>query len=500
MISPAVAPVAGLLGLAIALGLVYRPAVRSLWREWMSYESSFGLVVVAIAGYMATQGVKRLRHARVPLRPSLLPGLVVSLLGNTLYLFGSVSGTQMLQQVSLVVTIFGTVWLLTGTAYLRVLWVPLSYLVFALQLPGELLLRFSSQLQHAAAWIAAQCLALTGMPVVHRGQLLELPHITLEVARECSGVNHIVALMSLAIPLAYLSNASVFRKVFVAVFAFFLGVALNGIRVAMIGWWSAGHQELHGPVSTLFVSFIFFAGLIILSALIRVSFSRKPAPLPPAEQTAERLVGPSDAGTARKALAAFWLAVVLVIMTGGMRQWYTAEPVSLTPGLQAFPEKIGAWVGEDAPGALPLLKRYAPDSVIERVYRNGTDPGVTVYVGYFAQQTQGHEAVAYALGRYHQQAVVAPLVDSLNVNRLADRSATPDQIVYFWYDINGRVVTDRYHAKWSTAVDWLLRRRTNAALVVIALERAAASPEAMTVGQRWFVSESLPLIRGLLRS
>lgn len=484
--------------------LVYYPVLRPLWEQWMSYEASFGLVILAISGYMLVQGFKRLGDSKVLLRPSLLPGAIVFFAGNFIFLFGSVSGTRVLQQASLVVTLFGVCWLFFGTRSMKELWVPLAYLVFALPFSGELLLRYSSQLQNAAAWVAATCFVLTGMPVVHHGQILELPHITLEIALECNGVNHIVALMSLAVPLSYLSTASAFRKIFVTVFAFFLGIALNGIRVAMIGWWSVGHRGLHGPVSMLFVSFIFFAGFLILAFLTRASFGNKPASEPsvglaerqlPPPSTLSR-VGQTDSGSRTWA---FMLAAALLAATWGMGHWYTPKPVELAAELHTFPGTIDGWVGLDSPGTLPQLKQYAPDLVIERTYRNGDGPGVTVYIGYFKGQWQGHEAVSYVLARYHQRATVVPIAGTANVNRFSDRSKPPPRDIYFWYEINGRVVANRYYAKLASALDWLFRRRNNAAFIAIVPE-LVGNDAALTVEQTRFMNEVVPLIRSFLKT
>jgi EpsI family protein len=470
----------------------------------MSYEASFGLVILAISGYMLADGLKQLRHAGVLPRPSLFLGTTVFFAGNLFFLLGSVSGTQLVQQVSLIVTLIGLCWLFLGSRYMKELWVPLAYLVFALPVFGDLLLRFSLHLQNAAAWVAAACFVVTGMPFVRHGQILELPHITLEIARECNGVNHIVALMSLAVPLSYLSRASVFRKIFVTIFAFFLGIALNGIRVAMIGWWSVGHHGLHGPVSMLFVSFIFFAGFLILALLTYSSFGRKTGLAPPSglEEPHRSLPSPSsrtaetDSG---RRTSAFLLAAVLLMATWGMGHWYTPEPVVLAAELGTFPNVVDGWVGEDSRGALPLFKYYAPDRVIERTYRNGTGPGVTIYIGYFEEQRQGHEAVSFVIDRYHQQAVLVPISGTMDANRFSDRSKPPPRDMYFWYEINGRVFTNRYYAKLATAWSGLFLRRTNAAFVAI-LPELAGKDQGLTADQKQFMDAVVPLIRSFLRT
>jgi hypothetical protein len=65
--------------------------------------------------------------------------------------------------------------------------------------------------------------------------------------------------------------------------------------------------------------------------------------------------------------------------------------------------------------------------------------------------------------------------------------------VYFWYDINGKTLTDRYAAKTATILDAFLHRRTNAAIVVIAADRADKEKADIE-----FIKNSFPVIQTYL--
>jgi hypothetical protein len=55
-------------------------------------------------------------------------------------------------------------------------------------------------------------------------------------------------------------------RVIVFFTAFLIGIFANGLRVALIGIYAIYNKgaDLHGPAETLYVSFIFFFGMVVL--------------------------------------------------------------------------------------------------------------------------------------------------------------------------------------------------------------------------------------------
>lgn len=481
---------------------VYLGAFRVLLHDWLTFDVSFGLVIVAISGYMIFWARRHLLPRGATPRPALAAGFLMTAFGNLLFLAGQGSGTLLLQELAILVTLFGLAWLLFGSLFIRVFWVPLCYLVFALPLPGELLGRLSVQLQTAAALVASTVLSLTGMPVIRNGTILELPHITLEVARLCNGSNHIVALMSLVIPLAFVSRLSAARKTFLVLCALVLGICLNGVRIAMIGWWSVSHRDLHGPLSTLFTSFIFFVGLAILSLFTLGIKSRQVAPV---SGIPDIPAGQGEAGHDRRTrLAAIGIATALLGAVGLLIACYRPQPVNLKSAHASFPNTIGAWEGSDEKTELRFLGREVPDVEVRKVYRSASGQLVGLYIAYFAVQGQDHEVVTYRLDPLHENAQRAALVDGpagpLVVNATSFVRNGRKQAAFFWYGINGRVITGRYLAKLSTAADWLLRRRTNGAVVILVPDTGGAGVQGVSEEQREFFRLAVPVISEFLRT
>ena len=211
----------------------------------------------------------RQRLAGTPIEPAFGPGLLVTLIGSGIFLVGKLSNTLILQGVALVTTLLGLAWLILGTRHFKLLVVPIGYLCFMFSFFEELLGSFSLTLQRLTAQLSAILLKLFGMPVFVSGEYIQLPHITLEVAKVCNGVNHIIALVALSIPVAVKSFTTTPRRVALVVIAFLTGLFANGVRVALIGWWTIDHHQdsIHGPFEFLYVSFILFFGLLIIGGV-----------------------------------------------------------------------------------------------------------------------------------------------------------------------------------------------------------------------------------------
>ena len=115
-------------------------------------------------------------------------------------------------------------------------------------------------------------LQLVGVPAYHEGVTLHLPTITLEVARACSGVNYLIAVLALGLPLGYLYLPSLPRRAILIVSAVIIAAVSNSLRVALIGmlaYWEIG-SPLHGPFHVLHGLFVSGIGYVVLFAGLRM--------------------------------------------------------------------------------------------------------------------------------------------------------------------------------------------------------------------------------------
>lgn len=459
--------------------------------NWFDYQGSHGPVILAISLYMVW--AKRSMLRSIDMKPSLAMGLPILIAGCFMLIAGRVSGVLLMEYLSLIVVLLGLVAVLLGTGHLKLLWVPIVYLLFMFPIFSEALESISIHLQNAAAWIAFNLLDLGGITVSRDSQFLRLPNITLEVARECNGINHIMALVSLAVPLAYWTQRTLVKRAVLIIAAFAAGVIANGLRVAIIGFLSVYNPggPVHGPYDLFYVSFIFFFGMIVISALALL-MSRGEA------KTDEAAVEPSTTsrqhGSGQRGLKHLVAAALILAASGAYLFSYKAEPVALQYPLAFFPYRVGDWTGQDSPLSEEPFTYFSADAEVKRVYRDGFAGEASVYIGYFKSQAQDREIVNYRFDPLQAGAVpVKVQIDgagelTITVQEKKGRRA------YFWYDIDGRIATDRYRAKMMTLINSLTKRRSNAAIIVI------VTGDKTPIDSGKLLNAFFPVIRNHLRS
>jgi exosortase len=140
---------------------IYFETIISTMKEWFGYSVSHGPLIWAISIYMIWKKRDYLREIKI--QPELIKGSFLLILGCILLIAGRLSITMLVQQVSLIVTLLGIVWLLLGSAYQNSLYSSVL-LVFAFPIFGPILESQTIHFQLTAAYIASSILAVAGLP------------------------------------------------------------------------------------------------------------------------------------------------------------------------------------------------------------------------------------------------------------------------------------------------------------------------------------------------
>lgn len=454
----------------ILLGFLFAYyATLSSWtfKYLLSYEGSHSPVILAISLYMIWSKRKHLNNLEIT--PDLFRGAALTAAGCLMLIAGRLSNLLLLQYLSLIITILGLVWLIWGKRRLNVLFLPVAYIIFMFPFFSVIMDGFSIYFQLAASWIAYNLLHLTGITALRSAQFIELPNITLEVARACNGINHIMALVSLSIPLAFWSRHKWQKKIILIISAFFIGIIANGLRVAIIGFLNAYNKNipLHGPYDAFYVSFIFFFGMALLIGLNFFMVKKRPE-----EPVAKESISQEKKNVYKLPLylSPVVIAVLMLIITGGYLIIFKPKPIHLSKPMAEFPVIIGDWRGYDAAFTKPPFKFFSADMEIKRTYRDHNGREIKLYIGYFLLQEQDREVVHYRFDSLHYDASVVqiPLEGKIiKAKRVINNRMGSEERIYFWYDINGTILTNRYAAKFATIIDALVYRRTNAAIIVL---------------------------------
>ena len=122
-----------------------------------------------------------------------------------------------------------------GMTWMRLLMFPFAFLLFMVPFPDIALRYLENFLMHASVGLAHALFQLSGTPVLRNGQVVELPGMTLEVARNCSGIRSSLVLFITSLIASYMFLTSAWHRSLLMALVIPLGIIRNAIRVLVIG-------------------------------------------------------------------------------------------------------------------------------------------------------------------------------------------------------------------------------------------------------------------------
>jgi exosortase len=149
------------------------------------------------------------------------------------------SGPALGVQLSACILTLTLVWasgfaFLFGRAAVKSASFPLLFLLLMVPIPSFLLDRIIHLLQEGSAWITGVLFDLTGVPVLREGLVFHLAKVTIEVAKECSGIRSSMALLILALLVAHFRLKSFWNKLLFVICGMFMMILKNGVRIATL--------------------------------------------------------------------------------------------------------------------------------------------------------------------------------------------------------------------------------------------------------------------------
>lgn len=468
---------------------------------WNNSVYSHGFVVPLVSAYIVWMERGRLKAIKPA--PRYLAGLAVLSAGLFMLAAGTAAGVVVVQELSIVVTLAGVTLTVLGWSFLKALSLPIAYLLLMLRFWEFITNRLHYPFQNFSAFMGTKLLNIAGIPAYREAVYIELPNITLEVAQVCSGVNYLISVLALGIPLAYLTMKTFPRRILLVGFGILIAVLANGLRVALIGTLAYYNLsgDLHGPfhaLQALFVSVIGFMALFIGAWAL----SKRPAKNAPQEPDGAGAVRQTAFSSREDVRYAAIASACFMLIAGSYVNLYTPSPVPLKRSLSTFPYTIGRWNGFDAPYEKNIFAGHGQTEELWRTYaRDGRE--IHLYIGYYDRQEQGAELVNYKTAELDSGAEKLRISlgdgQAIEVKKRVSGAAGKSNVTVFWYDLNGRTVADRYASKAYTAYDALFKWRTNGAAIVISAESGRAQDNEKTIEEAAeFAGDLVPRLRDYL--
>lgn len=199
--------------------------------------------------------------------PGLIP-LVMSIPCYLLFQLGSLS-THMGEGWSMILAVFGLCLLLTGPRMMQLLFLPVCYLVFGVTVAEMVMIKLTFALQGIAAQGGWTVLNLLGVPTDINGNEIIITSssgtkLPLNIAEACSGMRMVIAFAALSVVVALASLKHWWQRILLMLLGLPVAVAMNVVRVAVLGIASLYNTQLAKGQAHMFIGF----GLLVLAFLL----------------------------------------------------------------------------------------------------------------------------------------------------------------------------------------------------------------------------------------
>ncbi len=438
-------------------------------KVWSRPDYSHGFLVPAISILFTW----RLRHklVEIPIKPSIIGGFAVLLIGVVGLVLASAGSVATVQLFALIVIVAGVELLMFGKEHLRALSLPILYLLF--MVPGlDLVLdKVSWPLQTLDAKTVAAALGLFHVPVFQTGPYLVLPNQTLEIAAECSGTGFLVSFLAIGIPVAFFTQQDKLRRTLVVLYAVVCSVVANLIRITLIGFWTYhGGEFIHGPGHIFVGSFISFFGFLIFFAGVWIVPKQTGNKEDISVTNTKKTLDIPQSAKFNGALAS---ALLILMCTGAYLHFYKSSAASVPVQFPDIQHALGVWSGQERQVEDALFRAPGADAEILRNYVDGKERDIQLYLAYFATQAQDKEVIHWTLQplyNHTREIAIRTSNGRFSVNEaIVPTGPERSQVFIYWHIVSGKLIANRYSAKIATALNSVLERRTDGAIVIVSM-------------------------------
>lgn len=170
------------------------------------------------------------------------------------------------------------------------------------------------------------------------------------------------------------------------------------------------------------------------------------------------------------------------LLIGATVYLHAGASVGSLPGhrkLSTLPSHLASWRGTDLPLTQRVIESAGMDDYVNRRYSDAEGNWLDLYIGYYNSQRTGDvihsprnclPASGWEQKRTSYQTIEIPGGRAIVVNDFLIVKGLEKQVVLYWYHGRGRAIASEYTSKLWMMSDALIRRRSDGALVRIAME------------------------------
>ena len=395
-----VAPTGGIYPLLAALLLIVVGAIGfggsllELVHRWQVQEEySYGFLIPVIVAWLLWS--RRDAIAASVGQPSWLgPGLI--LIAAAMHVVGRLSALFFLSQFGFVLVMLGIALSIGGRPLLKVVAVPVLFLILAIPLPYVVDASLSWRLQLISSQLGVIFIRLFQIPVFLQGNVIDLGTYKLQVIDACSGLRYLYPLLSLSFLAAYLFQGRFWQRALIFLSAIPITIVMNSFRIGLVGvlvdnW---GPQDADGALHMFEGWVIFLACACILvgemSLLARFGAGKGLFEM----FYAPTISAPSQPLKKGRGVAR-WAPLVscaVFVCLAGLAGFFVATRQEIHPerkSFATFPMTLANWKGQSSALSPDVLRVLGLSDYILSDYAKPNGRPVNLYVAYYDTQREG---------------------------------------------------------------------------------------------------------------
>ena len=454
-----------LIGLILIFPLIFWTDTQNFIKSWAGNAAySHGYFILPISLWLLYRQRHAIKNIQTTSEPRALVLLAAALL---LWFLSYISGVNVTQQLALVTLIPISIWILFGRNMLKTTIFPVTFLFFMIPVGGGLI----PPLMEITADITVSLVDFSGIPVYRDGLYFTLPTGNWSVVEACSGLNYLVASLTLGLLFSYLAYRSFSKRALFILAIALLSIVANGLRaygIVVIGhltnmeYGAGGDHEFYGWLFYgFFVFWIFYLGNFWADKPVFVQANST-------EGNKEMPQGTAPIG--------FFIVIFLATITVQVLATKTTDFYgSSLGGTQIeLPENYGAW--HSSPTVeLGWKPQITGASIVKTQRYNYGGDTIQISLGYYPWQSQGAEAVGWG-NRIEDSETNTWKISAEQILNYEEFSVIETEIyqqkrkllVWNWYLVGTRATPDPKLAKLFNILNIVLYQRNDAAFLTLA--------------------------------
>lgn len=430
--------------------------LNDIWSEISIGEYAHGYLVVAISIFLIFSNRKKLKNIVPCPVYTVTPLLFLSVL---LWLAAVLVDVEVVQTVGLLFIIFTLVWSILGHAFMKQLAFPILFISFAIPIWFPLSPLLQDMTADVVFWVAR----LINVPAYREESMIFVPSGAFSIEEACSGLRYLLAALTLGSLYAYMNYVSLRARVAVVIVAAATAILANFIRVFIVVYLGYTTEMQHPWVKDhLMLGWYLFGGMIAVLLFLDARFYKNTAVA--ATDLKPEVVHPASDKSIRcraDGVRYFYVSVLcLIILSIGPAVIYqqNTQQSSVHTISLVLPGSAKGW-SEPLPDSDDWLPQYHGALQMKSVHQvRGND--VSIFIAYYPRQKQGEEVIN-DLNRISNKKIwktsySRPRVLQMDnqstdgqyaLEQLIENSQNQKRLVWYWYNIGGRVTINKYEAK-----------------------------------------------------